>query len=124
MRCPSCGSKMILRQTTKFFHKDGTPKSFYGCTRYPYCKETHSANKDGSPMGIPVDEKGRKARKEAHAVFDELWKEGYMSRSEAYRWLAKEMGREIHFSELSEEECYEVIDLINETDPDDIDHDS
>lgn len=32
----------------------------------------------------------RSLRAEAHAIFDRLWKEGHMTRTEAYRWLASE----------------------------------
>jgi ssDNA-binding Zn-finger/Zn-ribbon topoisomerase 1 len=31
--CPKCGAKMVRRS--------GKYGSFYGCTRYPYCKGTH-----------------------------------------------------------------------------------
>lgn len=39
------------------------------------------------------------ARKRAHAAFDQLWQDGHLSRSEAYRRLAKVMG-------LSPGECH------------------
>lgn len=38
----------------------------------------------GSPLA--------KARTEAHAAFDPMWKSGRMSRSRAYAWLAKQLG--------------------------------
>ena len=28
---------------------------------------------------------------EAHAAFDPIWKDGYMKRKEAYKWLSKQL---------------------------------
>jgi len=52
-----------------------------------------------------------------HSVFDELWKDGYMTRSEAYTWLRKEMGLtkdQCHIALFDRQECYEVIKLVND----------
>lgn len=48
----------------------------------------------GSPLA--------KARMAAHDAFDALWKSGQMSRSEAYRWLAEQLG-------VSREDCHMVL---------------
>lgn len=48
----------------------------------------------GSPLA--------KARMRAHDAFDALWKGGTMSRSEAYRWLAGELG-------VRNEDCHMVL---------------
>ena len=34
----------------------------------------------------------RRARQEAHRSFDRLWRDGHMTRSAAYRWLASRLG--------------------------------
>ena len=66
--CPDCGSDMVLK-ISKY-------DPFYGCKRFPKCKASHGAHGDGSgnkwgePLGIPVDSETRKARQDAHAVFD------------------------------------------------------
>ena len=36
VRCPKCGSDMVLRTAKKGIHAG---EKFYGCSRYPYCKE-------------------------------------------------------------------------------------
>lgn len=46
-----------------------------------------------------VDEATHIARKRAHQAFDPLWKDGHMSRTEAYYVLREMMG-------LSEKECH------------------
>jgi hypothetical protein len=44
------------------------------------------------PLGRMADKQTRLLRKEAHVAFDRLWREGLLSRSMAYRWLAEELG--------------------------------
>jgi len=45
----------------------------------------------------------------AHDVFDVVWREGYMTRSKAYEWLAGEFGRvEVHMKTMTIEECKQV----------------
>lgn len=43
------------------------------------------------PMGTLADAATRAARKEAHSVFDQIWKTNLMKRGEAYKWLAKRL---------------------------------
>lgn len=60
----------------------------------------------GSPLA--------KARMAAHKAFDPKWQSGSMSRSAAYRWLAKEMGMtrdECHMFEMNEEQALRVVFL-------------
>lgn len=55
------------------------------------------------------------ARTRAHAAFDVIWKHGFMTRSEAYEWLARELGvDEAHMKAMTAEECERVIELSNE----------
>jgi ssDNA-binding Zn-finger/Zn-ribbon topoisomerase 1 len=97
--CAECGSPMVLRQTTKFKNKDGSPRKFYGCSRFPDCQGIHGAHPDGRPLGKPADKATKQLRIEAHAAFDNLWQGGRMSRSAAYRWLQRKMG-------MTSEECH------------------
>lgn len=115
LECPECGANMILRETSKFKHKDGLNRKFYGCTNYPHCTATHGAHPNGEPLGHPGDKATKQARMDAHAVFDDLWRSGTFSRSGAYKWLAKKLGvEEVHFGEMSEKECREAIEVIEE----------
>ncbi len=66
--CPDCGSDMRLR-TGRFGR-------FYGCSRYPACRGTHTATRDGEPAGIPADAKTRRMR----AAVIEVLKAGYLER--------------------------------------------
>ena len=44
------------------------------------------------PLGRLANAELRRAKGRAHAAFDPLWRGGSMSRSQAYRWLADELG--------------------------------
>lgn len=64
---------MMLRTTQKFTARDGQPRKFYGCSRYPECKTTHGAHPDGSPLGFPADQETKGARTRLHKICDEIW---------------------------------------------------
>jgi len=81
---------------------------FYACERYPLCKGTHGAHPNGDPLGVPGGPETRAARQRAHAAFDRLWQGQFMSRREAYKWLHRRFGREVHIGALSTDECREV----------------
>jgi len=102
VKCPSCNSAMRLRES-----KHGP---FYGCSKFPDCKETHGAHADGRPLGSPGNKLTREFRKSAHDMFDLLWVNGDMSRRRAYKLLALEMGvDEIHIGESDVATCKEII---------------
>jgi hypothetical protein len=101
LKCPDCGKQMILRSS-----KYGL---FYGCVGYPGCKGAHGAHPDGSPLGIPATKETKQARIRAHEAFDKLWKSGGMTRTEAYAWIAKELGRTVHMGSADIELCERVV---------------
>ena len=50
----------------------------------------------------------------AHDIFDELWKSGLMSRSQAYHWLANRMSMikdKAHIKNFDTNQCKQVISL-------------
>lgn len=112
--CPDCGAPMVLRSTYKLLLADGSPRKFYGCSRWPECKATHGAHPNGLPLGTPADSETKEARILAHDVFDPLWKSGKMERSGAYLWLAGEMGipfGDCHIGQFTKEQCERVIQI-------------
>lgn len=52
------------------------------------------------PLGTLADEPTREARKRAKAAFNPIWQSGAMTRTDAYIWLAQQLGIENH------EECH------------------
>lgn len=115
--CPECGRRMVLRVTRKFTYKDGSPRKFYGCPGWPACKGTHGCDKDGKPYGKPGDEKTKRARMDAHEVFDRLWKDKHMSRDDAYEWMQAVMNMtesEAHIGNFDVSQCARLRELAEE----------
>ena len=65
------------------------------------------------PLGTLADMRTMKARRDAHAAFDPLWRgKTPWHRQEAYRALARVMGlRSAHISHFDEKECVRVVEL-------------
>lgn len=66
------------------------------------------------PLGNVANETLRLKRMETHQVFDGFWKTRKMSRTAAYRWLAKKMGlpeSKAHIGGFEMDQCQQVIGL-------------
>ena len=66
------------------------------------------------PMGRMANFELRKLRDKAHKIFDPIWKDGKMSRKEAYRWLMAKLGVTIsncHIAEFDDALCLRVIEV-------------
>ncbi len=100
-----CGSPMELR--------DSKHGPFWGCTRFPDCRGTHGAHPDGEPLGVPGDKATRRARMDAHAVFDDWWQNNGMSKKEAYRWMEENAPQE-HIGMMDADECEKLIELLED----------
>ena len=91
--CPACGSKAYLRPASVVYgDKAPDPDAkYYVCGRYPACDCYVAAHrKTMLPMGTLADKALRKKRHDAHVALDSLWKNGIMSRKEAYRLLQRD----------------------------------
>lgn len=108
--CPEdgCDGMLIL--------KESRYGPFYGCNQWrrTRCPGAHGAHPDGSPLGTPADKETKRWRMQAHEVFDALWEQGTITRSEAYAWLAREFGHEAHIADMDIEQCQRVIELVDE----------
>lgn len=114
--CGECGAPMVLRETTKYPNKDGSPKKFWGCSTFPACRGVHGAHQDsGKPLGVPGDGPTKAARIRAHAAFDTLWKGGAMSRTRAYEWMRTVMElekREAHIGKFTAAQCERLLERL------------
>lgn len=106
VNCAECGAPMTLRESRY--------GKFWGCTRFPACKGIHGAHQsNGAPFGRPADKATRQARIRAHAAFDQIWKDGHLSRNSAYRWLQEKLGitkNECHIALFDKAMCARVIE--------------
>ena len=79
------------------------------------------------PLGRLADAELRQAKQDAHAAFDELWKQitpaGTFDRSGAYKWLARQLGievRQCHIGMFDVETCRRVVAICTkQPNPDD-----
>lgn len=83
------------------------------CGSYVGCHKSGKGYGDGTrPLGGLANASLRRARHWAHSVFDLLWREQNMSRTEAYFWLARELGLSVeqtHIGEFDEAMCQRVV---------------
>ena len=111
VKCGECGSPMRLLESRTY-------GKFYGCTKWPECDGTHGAHqKSGKPLGIPANKETKEARIQAHIAFDSLWKDGSMTRKEAYKWMQKTIllsKEDAHISKFDKETCKLLIKVIEE----------
>lgn len=66
------------------------------------------------PLGNVANEILRLKRRDTHRIFDDYWKRQSMSRTAAYRWLAKQMGLpegRAHIGGFEMDQCQRVIDM-------------
>ncbi len=76
---------------------------------------SHDKDDKSEPLGMLADEELRNARIAAHEAFDPLWKNGEMSRDEAYAWLADALGisaLKCRIGWMDAEECRRVVSVV------------
>ena len=116
LKCPEpdCPGTLVLKES-RYGH-------FYGCNKWSYnqCPGAHGAHPDGSPMGVPAPKETRRARTLTHEKFDRLWKEGHLSRRQAYRWLQRAMKmteEQAHIGRFTIEQCRTLYRLLLDRSP-------
>lgn len=73
-KCDPCNAWVGCHKRDDWTHQDG-----------------RSVRSDGTlPMGVLANGELRAAKQRAHSAFDPLWREGAMTRANAYAWLKKE----------------------------------
>ncbi|MCD7764851.1 MAG: DUF3268 family zinc-finger domain-containing protein [Lachnospiraceae bacterium] len=118
--CPYCGRKAVLRPASYVYKENCLNESghLYVCTGYPACDSYVGAHDHNlQPKGTLANSDLRHARIEAHRALDAIWKEGYMTRKEAYIWIGNKMNlgrKEMHIGQFSYYRCQEVINCCSE----------
>ena len=112
--CPYCGSPLALVDGTTVYPQrpDLAHRRFYYCDKGEICSKDpayvgcHKGTT--TPFGRAGNRTLRRLKMEAHEVFDRLWKEGHMSRNEAYRRLGSVLDKHkriTHIGWFNETEC-------------------
>lgn len=116
--CPYCRkfSESVTGADVYPHRRDLKDKRFFLCSP---CQAWVGTHWDGRPLGTIAKEELRKARSEAHALFDPLWRDrvAFGNRKEAYSWLAVRMGvdeRDCHIGMMDEDQCRHVADICAE----------
>lgn len=115
MTCQYCESPASLVDGTVIYpHRpDLAARRFWHCAPCDAYVSCH--NGTDRAMGRLANAELRKARMEAHAAFDALWRNGQQSRNSAYRWLAEvlEMPKaKCHIALFGVEDCRRVVDVL------------
>lgn len=114
VKCPYCGEN-ARKVTGKevYPHRKKLWKRRYlacfPCEAWVGCHEVKGHK--WKPFGTMANRMLRRLRIRAHASFDRLWQSNFMSRWNAYKWLADSMGldtKETHIGMFNEEQCNRV----------------
>lgn len=114
MRCPYCGSTVVYRSADGIYRDNSKGAMLYVCTNYPECDayvRVHAGT--NIPVGSLANHELRTLRRTAHHYFDQLHQSGYMSKQDAYQWLADLIAAplsEAHIGHLGEYYCKCVIE--------------
>lgn len=115
MRCPYCGSPVVLRSADGIYRENHDSTMLYVCTKYPAC-DAYVRVQPGiknTPIGSMANGDLRALRREAHRSFDRIYETGLMSKQEAYAWLSGVLAAPMshaHIGYLGEHYCRVVID--------------
>lgn len=112
--CPYCGSCAELKDSIEIYGK-----SFglvYVCVNYPTCDSFVGVHKNTfKPKGSLANRELRLLRRRCHTLFDDIWKDGRVSRKETYRWLSDQLGigiKECHFGMFREGLCRKALQVL------------
>ena len=107
--CPNCNQLAPwVENKAKYGRNYGKSCMCYFCE--PCGTYIGCHNNTRKPLGTMADKETQLARMEAHASFDPLWKEGSLSRGQAYKTLATIMGRKnVHIGESDISTCRLIV---------------
>lgn len=111
--CP-CGKKSNLTTGREIYPhlKYLYKKHFYICRPCKAYVGCHPGSTN--PLGVIANKDHRDAKVKAHKAFDTIWQSGRMLRTNAYSWLADQMGmrkKDCHIGQFSIENCNRVAEL-------------
>jgi ribosomal protein L37AE/L43A len=109
--CPYCNTPAKLVDTAEIYHG----RSYGWAWKCPKCPDAYVGCHRGTttPLGRIADSRLRQAKMAVHRVFDPLWQDGGLTRSEAYVWLTQvmELDKPAHIGEFDVDQCLQAIAL-------------
>lgn len=119
-KCDYCSNdaELVTGKVIYPHRADLFSKKFWNCTScnaYVGCHPNTT-----KPLGRLANAELRKAKQQAHAAFDPLWKSRQMKRKQAYAWLAEKMGiavQNCHIGMMDVQECKAIVSILQEPQP-------
>lgn len=114
VKCQYCNRDAILTSSQAVYNRPGFG-DIWLCSGYPSCDAYVGTHRDGTPKGSLANKELRMWRKNAHTVFDAIWKSGKTTRTKAYKWLSSQMGLDpkyTHIGMFDIDQCKQVIKLV------------
>jgi len=114
--CPYCkrAARLVTGDALYRNRPDLAGLFFWLCAPCDAYVGTHNNSPDHKPLGRLANAELRDARKETHAFFDQLWRNGKMTRSAAYLWLAEQLNlpaKKCHIGDFDLPLCRKTIRL-------------
>ncbi|SFH42147.1 Protein of unknown function [Desulfotomaculum arcticum] len=90
LKCPYCGASSKLIDSKIIYGR--SYGMFYVCVNYPEC-DAYVGTHQGTtwPRGTLANKELREYRKKAYFAFDSIQRSAGISRTQAYKWLAKKL---------------------------------
>ena len=114
IHCPYCGGTAVLRDASYVYGGESSCKRLYVCQHYPSCDAYVGVHKGTqTPKGTLADGDLRNLRIRAHRMFDMIWKNGILTRKNAYRWIQDKFSLrsdQAHIGYFSEYMCHRLIE--------------
>ena len=112
--CPYCktDAKLVSGSVIYPRRQDLSFRRFWYCASCQAWTGTHGNSANNAPVGSLANAALRRARQEAHAAFDPLWRSGKMHRKDAYSWLAawlKIPVKQCHIGYFDEAQCAATV---------------
>lgn len=113
IRCPYCGHTAVLRKASSVYKNRAIEEYLYVCSNYPACDSYVGVHKGTMiPKGSLANSGLRHRRIVAHRYFDSIWKNGIMTKKNAYCWLQDIFSlssEQAHIGQFSDYMCEQVI---------------